>query len=319
MVDVNDNPIDINEIQKDYIEYLDSIFKRAFDADPFGTLCTLLRVGGMSYKNLDPFEESKKAFEDYNWLSQKAHSERSDISSLRVALLMYCHAIEMTAPHVMLANLMRCIAGQSYIIGPFDHLKRSKKNKIYEYIPPSATIKFKEIRKLASSIEEKKLVDIIDSFFDNRVRNAFSHSDYIITDDHFRWTEGGLSQEIELDKLGEKINLCLQFFGCFMIRHKDWLKAFGSLRRFHKWPQYEVLEILSSKEDGAFGFNVHFSNGNKATYTRQLSERRAINLTFDQDGRINFMVGNLDALEKIWKVNGHPVTDWDALEGQYST
>lgn len=301
------------------MECLDSLFKRAFSSDPFGTLCTLLRVGGMSYRNVDPFEESKKAFEDYNWLSQKASSERSDKSSLRIGLLMYCHAIEMTAPHVMLANLMRCIAGQNYVIGPFDYLNRPKKNKIYEYIPPSVTRKITEIKKLASSIEEKKLIEVIDSFFDERVRNAFFHSDYVITDNHFHWTEGGLSQEIAFDKLGEKIYSCLQFFGCFMIRHKDWLKAFGNLRRFHKWPQYEVLEILSSKEDGAFGFNVHFSNGNKATYTRNSSERQAINLTFDHDGRINFMVGNLDALEKAWKVNGHPVTDWDVLEEKYNT
>ncbi|MDP3027921.1 MAG: hypothetical protein Q8O04_00180 [Deltaproteobacteria bacterium] len=318
MAEVDNKQIDSSQIQKNFIEYLDTILKRAFDANPFGTLCSLLRVGGMSDASWDPFEESRTAFEDYNWLSQKAGSERNEIAALRVALLMYCQAIEMTAPHEILLNLMRCISGQSYIVGPFDHLKRRKK-LFYEYIPPSAKRKFEEIKKLASSVDENKLTEIIDSFFDDRVRNAFSHSDYIITDEYFRWTEGGLAQQIDLDKLVEKINLCLQFFGCFMTRHKDWLKAFGNLKRFHKWPQYEVLEILTTDEEGVYGFNVHFSNGNKATYTRQKSGIRAINLTFDRDGSINFMVGNLDALEKVWKVNGHPVTDWDALEEKYNT
>ena len=164
MAEIENTTRDNEAVQKDILGCLDSLFKRAFDSDSFGTLCTLLRVGGMSYRNVDPFEESKRAFEDYNWLSQKASSERNDISSLRVGLLMYCHAVEMTAPHVMLANLIRCIAGQNYVIGPFDHLKRPKKNKIYEYIPPSATKKFTEMKKMASAIGENKLIEVIDSF-----------------------------------------------------------------------------------------------------------------------------------------------------------
>lgn len=316
MAEIENSTRDSEAVQKDMFECLDSLFKRAFDTDPFGSLCTLLRVGGMSYRNVDPFEESKRAFEDYNWLSEKASSERGSVSSLRIGLLMYCHAIEMTAPHEMLANLIRCIADLNYVIGPFDHLKINKKKKLYEYIPPSATKKIREIKKMASSIEEDKLIKVIDSFFDDRVRNAYSHSDYVIIDDHFHWTEGSLIQQIPLEELDEKINLCLQFFGCFMMRHRYWLKAFGNLRRFHKWPRYEVLEILSSEEDGAYGFNVHFSNGNKATYTRKPTETQAKNYSFDRDGKIVFNVGDFETLEKVWKVNGHPIIDWGDLEKQ---
>ena len=318
MAEAENTTKDNTETKKIFLECIDSLFKRAFDSNSFGTFCSLLRVGGMSDANWDPFEESRKAFEDYNWLSQKAASDRSDLASYRIALLMYCQAIEMTAPYEIIANFMRCISGQSYILSPFSHLRRKKKNH-FEYIPPSAIYKLKEIKKLANVVKENKLIEIISSFFNDKVRNAFSHSDYILTNESFRWTEGGFAESIELEKLGDIINRCLLFYGCFIIRHRDWLKAIGKMKRFHKWPQYEVLEILSTEDDGAYGFNVHFSNGNKAMYTRQKAGIRAVNFSFEHDGGINFMVGDLDALEKVWKVNGHPVMDWDALEEQYNT
>ncbi len=62
------------------------------------------------------------------------------------------------------------------------------------------------------------------------------------------------------------------------------------------------------------GFNVHFSNGSKATYSRRLSGIQATNLHFERSGHIGFMVGDLDALEPVWKINGMPVDDWDSLD-----
>jgi len=319
MAEDDKNVIKTSETEKDVLECLDKIFKRSFDSNSFGTFCSLLRAGGMSDANWDPFEESRRAFEDFNWLSQKAASDRSDLASYRIALLMYCQSIEMTAPYEILANFMRCISGKFYNISPFSHLRRKKKKNYFEYIPPSAVYKLKEIKKLAVAVGENKLIEIIDSFFNDKVRNAFSHSDYILTEDSFRWTEGGFAESIELERLAEIINLCLYFYGGFIVRHREWLKAIGGMKRFHKWTHYEVLEILSTDEDGAYGFNVHFSNGNKAMYTRQKTGIRAVNVSFDNDGYIKFMVGNLDALEKTWKVNGQPVTDWEALEMQNNT
>lgn len=38
----------------------------------------------------------------------------------------------------------------------------------------------------------------------------------------------------------------------------------------------------------------------------------AINIIFEEDG-LNYMVGFLDKLEPIWKINGVPVENWDEL------
>lgn len=296
-----------------YARVLDSLFSAAFAAGAFDALCTLLRVGGMADANWDPFEESRDAFDDYNWILEKAGSERGERAARRIGLLMYCQAVEMTAPHEILANLLRCVGKQRYIISPFSDLGRSRKGKPFSWIPPSAKQKFQRIRKLAIDVGHTELSAGIDRLFDERIRNAFSHSDYILTERSFRFTEGGLAQQIAVEVLDRVIAECLAFYGALLYLHREWLRALGRGKRFHKWPNYEVLEILSSTEEGLYGFHVHFSNGSRATYTRRKSGIEAINLTFENDGSINFMAGLLDDLEPVWKIDGKPVEDWGAL------
>lgn len=296
-----------------YARVLDSLFSAAFSASPFDALCTVLRVGGMADANWDPFEESRNAFDDYNWMLEKTNAERGEIAARRVGLLMYSQAVEMTAPHEIIANLLRCVAKKQYTFNPFSDLGRTKKGKLFSWIPPSARQKFQRIRNLARDVGQAELAVAVDKFFDERVRNAFSHSDYILTDDYFRFTEGGLAQQIEVEFLDRLISECFAFYGAFLYLHKEWLRALSRGRRFHKWPNYEVLELLSSEEEGLYGFHVHFSNGSRATYTRRKSGIEAINLIFESDGGINFMVGPLDDLQPIWKINGEPIEDWNAL------
>jgi hypothetical protein len=309
---------DMEESFRGHAEYLEKLFFKALSQRPFDTLCTVLRVGGMTDANWDAMEESIRAFEDCNWLLEKA-SERSEECALRLNLLMYCQAIEMTAAHEILMNLLRCCAGEPYLIEPFFHLRRVKKNDFMRYVPPSAKAKITEIKKTAQSIKETKLVEIIDGFFNDGIRNAFSHSDYIIEKGNLRWTEGGPAHQMKKEELDKVILACFAFYGALLQSNKKWLKLLALTPRFHKWQRYEVLEILSNQEDGVYGFNVHFSNGNKATYQRTKDGTKAVNLSFDKDGTINFFVGSLDELEKVWKVNGREIADWSSLEKEENT
>ncbi len=301
------------EKRPEFENYMNSLFKRAFESRPFDTLCAILRVGGLADANWDPFEESLDAFDDFDWLINRSITERGDRCARRIALLIYCQAIEMTAVHEMLANLLRCVIGKAYVINPFGHLTKRKKKDFLASIPPSAKTKFKEIRTLSAEAGDENLPKYFDSFFNEHVRNAFAHSDYILTDTEFRYTESGPPQHINVVELDRLIGTCFDFYEAFIIAHKRWRLILGSSKRYHKWPDYEVLEILSDEKEGIYGFHVHFSNGSKATYTRQRSGTEAINLSLENDGTINFFVGNLEKLEPIWKVNGEPVIDWSTL------
>jgi hypothetical protein len=303
------------ELIQKYLDYLNSVFWKAFEKLPFDTLCTVLRVGGLQDANWDPFEESIKALKDFNKLLDKAKEENGEKMVVRIALLMYCQLIEMTAPHEMLANLLRCLAGKPYIIRPFSKFIKKNKKRPFSSFPPSATKKFNEIKKAAKDSDETELIQHIDSFFDDKIRNAFSHSDYILKEEHFRWTEGGLAQQVEIDIVKELINNCFSFYDALLYCHKHWLKELAKLPRYHKWPQHEVLEILSDNNI-VYGFSVHFSNGSKATYARTSKGTDATNIHPNSDGTVNFFVGSLDALEPIWKIDGKPVKEWNTNQNK---
>lgn len=292
-------------------EYLLGLIRRAFDQDPFQTLCALIRVGGSTDANWDPFEESERALADFEWMIDRAQEERGEVTALRIALLSYCQAVEMSAPHELLANLLRIRDGQECHVRPFLHV--TKKHSLIKWVPPSASTKFNELRQKAKSVGEEPLADFIEGFYNSDIRNAFSHSDYIITDEDFRWTETGVARRMSLDELYELLNRCFCFYRAFFPVHEKALTELGGFPRYHKWANYLVLEILTDDDEKACGFQVHFSNGSVARFARTPTGVDAVNLWFDEDGSVRFFAGNLDALEETWKLNGEPVSDWDAL------
>ena len=85
-----------------------------------------------------------------------------------------------------------------------------------------------------------------------------------LSNDHFRWTESRLAQQLPLDHVNLTVRNCFRFFSVLLWLHDRVLIDLKKLPRFHKWPNYEVLELLTD-EERLHGFNVHFSNGTKAT------------------------------------------------------
>jgi hypothetical protein len=139
-------------------------------------------------------------------------------------------------------------------------------------------------------------VGLIDNVYNDAVRNAFSHSDYIVTQDEFRWTEGGLPGNLPLQNLNNLIGNAFSFFGPFIAVRDRWLKLAAEMPRYHRWPNFEVLELLRS--DGKLhGFRVHFSNGVSARFLRSPDGVDLKNVTIQKDGTISFFVGPLYELK----------------------
>jgi hypothetical protein len=291
--------------EQELLDFLSDLFWNAFRKAPFEVLCAVMRVSGMQDADWDPFEESKAAFDDYNALLRLNVDTVSVAGRWRVGLLMYCQAVEMTAPQEFLANLLRVLGGEKYHIKPFGSLGRTNKKRPFSWVPPSAPVKYRELKRLATKCNQTVVIDYIDQFFNEDIRNAFSHSDYVLSSEHFRWTEGGLAQQLPLDTVNLTIQNCFRFFSALLWLHNQVLTDLKNLPRFHKWPNYEVLELLSDGER-LTGFSVHFSNGVKATYSRTEKGVECTNIMFERDGSINFFVGPLYELCREWKVNGKP-------------
>jgi hypothetical protein len=283
-----------------------SLWSSAFKAQPFDAICTLLRVDGMQEANWDPLAESEAAFKDYNWHLKAQSDELSDKSQWRVGLLMYCQACEMSAVHDMLANLLRIQLNQPYRLDPLGSLRRAAKRRMWKWYPPSAKVKWHKLRGMAEEAGKSDLVRLIDNLYDDQVRNAFSHSDYIISDEHFRWTEGGLAEQIPLQRVSNLISNALTFFSFFIGIRDRLLTRVSGWPRYHRWPNYQVLELL--KTDGKLdGFQLHFSNGSSARFRRAATGVDCMNILFETDGTISFMIGYLDALKKQYVVDGKEV------------
>lgn len=216
----------------------------------------------------------------------------------------------MTAIHEMMMNLLRCVTDQHYLAFPFQHLYRiKKKTDPWDVVPPSIARKIKEIVELATKAGEMDLVSKLNYVFDDKLRNAIAHSDYVLTVDQLR-RESGAASAIPLTEVDRKLNYTFRFLSGLLKAANNMRYALRRAKKYHKWDNYEVLELLAD-ENGVFGFNVHFSNGNKSTFSRTKDGVTQINMRTSKG--IGFMIGMIDRLEPIWKIDGVPVTDWEEL------
>ena len=160
----------------------------------------------------DVLDESQTTFDDFNWMLQKAAQEKGTACARRLALHYYCFIIETSPLHEMILNLLRCIAGESYLPFPFIHLNRKrKKSDEWATIPPSMPQKIREITTLAQGLGETDLVGHLKYVFDEKIRNAIAHSDYTLTASEFRIRENGRANAIPLQELDRKVNFSFEF------------------------------------------------------------------------------------------------------------
>ncbi|MFZ3591883.1 hypothetical protein ACOI1C_22420 [Bacillus sp. DJP31] len=291
--------------REEYKEYLMTLFSDAWKKRPMDFIYSILRVTGIHDGHWDPYVEMLEAFEDYNKILYFSN-EQGGKTPLRVGLLMYCQAIEITAVHELLANLLRGCGDKPFIINPFIELQRKSKKSAFSYIPPSANAKIKRLKVLATECGDTKFIEILDSFYDDQVRNSFVHSDYCITEEEFRWTEGGLQSPKSIEYISNLITRTFAFFEALIQVWNTWLFHFTKLPKYTKLPQYEVLEVHTN-DKGLFGFSVHFSNGQRTYFERHPYSINSCNLFLEKDGSINFFVGDLSELERVWKVNGKEI------------
>lgn len=301
---------EINSSYNEYLEYLQKLIQRAIQANAVETMYAVLEVSGMYFGHWNPKEEISYFFNDfYNLLNRAYKQKRYPLRKYRIGLLMYCHLLEMSFAHNFIMNLLRIIDGKRYFVNPFSHSDKQ---------PPALSWKINQIKELAKKIDEIQIIKFIDEFYDDDIRNSFYHSDYCITNKSFNYkltlrgkngvTSIKLDSVIELRNLEKKIVTCFAFFEALFTAHLWLRRELAKQKKFHKWPNYEVLELHIDKEI-LYGFSIHFSNFSKATFTRQPQSVLALNIDFEKDGSVNFNVGDLSKLTKEYLVNGQLYKD----------
>src|SRR4029453_4981264 len=139
------------------------------------------------------------------------------------------------------------------------------------------------------------LVSKLNYVFDDKLRNAIAHSDYVLTADQLR-RESGPASAIPLTEVDRKLNYTFRFLSDVLKAANNMKYALRRAKKYHKWDNYEVLELLTN-ENGVYGFNFHFSNGKKSTFSRTKDGVTQINMRLG--GGVGFMVGMIDRLEPV--------------------
>ena len=182
---------------------------------------SLLRIVGMEDKGWDPYIESRGTLEDLNAILQSEHAESifedKDFTMWRMGLLMYSHIVEMDAPYEVITNLLRFQLGKGYSPNPYHMFFNNKEKKQFKRLGIYPKQKIKIIKQLSKEVGNP-IGEIFDEFYDGNLRNAISHSDYIITDDQFRVRNGTGAvgaYSIELERLNEIITKAKLFISTF--------------------------------------------------------------------------------------------------------
>ncbi|MFA6307724.1 MAG: hypothetical protein WCS88_04700 [Patescibacteria group bacterium] len=291
------------KLEEEYYEYFSYLFTRAFEVGGVSYLFALLRVSGMQSAGWDSFIESDEALKDYSKILRKTkkNSKKVDKLSFRLALLMYSHATEMSAPYEIISNLINCIANKPYLIRPFCEFEKNRREPLH---PKS---KIEHIKNKARAIGENKLPNILFGFFNEDIRNAFYHSDYTITENEFRITrEDEIPKSIKLEEVSDKLTRCFAFYSAFFTAYKNARATFNKMpRNYFKWPDFEVFELVKNKKTGLVGFKIHHSTGTVSSFNRlDDGSVDAMNLIFSPNGQIGLQIGNLDERKDKWLVDG---------------
>ena len=148
---------------------------------------------------------------------------------------------------------------------------------------------------------EKAKLDIgaiFDDFYDNQLRNAISHSDYILTDDDFR-CRGGISGNKGFKKSFEALDKTLMsakafiaaFFSVENSARKEWGGQAGRAIPYDSIYK-GLMEVLADNDGLMCGFKVHWPNGTDSTYRRNKDGIDMVNCMLAmQHNTIEFMVG----------------------------
>jgi hypothetical protein len=280
----------------------------------FEWACTLVRAAGLKDTGWDSYNESLALLDDLTHLQQMSLPTEKfpspEQTRARLALISYCHVIEMGFPYELLTNLLRLRVGLKYSIDPLSHLDRPIGKKIngvkvvQRIIPASPEKKITEIESLSSKAGLPEVGTTLRSIYNPTIRNAVYHSDYAIHNESMRLLSGyflssksGVNTPlITFEELAEITNGAFAFHSALLALWKRSRNTFTDFReRFLPYdPSYKGILEFIFEGDTLTGFRTYWPNGTVGVCCHALNgESYAQNIRFNPDGSINFMVGIL--------------------------
>jgi hypothetical protein len=172
-----------DEIRKVIFE----LFDRAKESHPEDLLSALVPIDTASepgnklinYLRDYEMQEVCDFLDDFKSMLEEIDNNEQEI---RIKIMIYCHIMEADLPFIILWNLLRILDGQQ-CEAEFGIINEKGKKVICEH--PSQ--KIAEIEKLSRRLK-LRIGESIRKFWQRDIRNAFSHSQYFLSDSSFTIT-----------------------------------------------------------------------------------------------------------------------------------
>jgi len=231
----------------------------------------------MEDRGWDPYAESRAVLDDINGLFEvnlpEAIFPQPDRTTWRLGLLLYSHIVEMDAPYEVMTNLLRFQLGKGYSPNPFFAFLSNAEKKSFRKRGISTGRKIEIIKELSNEAG-LEVGTIFDDFYSNQLRNAISHSDYILADEGFR-CRGGISGirafRIPYKELDRILMSAKAFIAAFFSVEQLARHAWGAKKQqaFAYDGRYKgLMEVLVDDRGLLCGFRVHWPNNSESTYRR---------------------------------------------------
>ena len=249
---------------------LDNLFNEAQSEDSGNYIFTLLRINGITLNTIDPLLELREKLQtfDAGLATQGLLSE-------------YCSLSGINEPLSLIANILNCIRGKPYNLSPFQHLCTGH---FPNFIKPTTSQVVKELVNMAMELKKPQIAQLIEKAYPSEILDSCASNVSFNKHD---------SLQIALEHCRSFLSSLLEVYFSKRLEFSDW-------PRFHKLPRFEVMELLINDVDGLYGLNIHFSNGNKATFARHRDSTECRNIRLGVP--ISFMTGSLDNLRHEWRV-----------------
>lgn len=162
---------------------LTPLFDRAKATDEFEFACALLRIRGMEDAYWDPLQET---YQLTRQLVGLINAPVDDQLQLRLLLFLYCHATEADDLLNMVANLLRICRGDRYSFNPFSDLPKRVTPPHGHPLNPQV----EQLIQLAQDVGFPDVGTVYENLYVRPVRNAFYHSDYVLSPESFNIRNG---------------------------------------------------------------------------------------------------------------------------------
>jgi hypothetical protein len=245
--------------QKSPRDVLRPLFLKAQETDEFEFCCTLLRVRGIEDAYWDPLQESYQLTRQLISLIQAPLEETLNI---RLVLFLYCHLTEIDDLYNIVANLLQVTDGHRYSMVPFESLPKIERKIPHGYC---GNRRIDQLKALAIEREFPDVGQTFETMYVRPVRNAFYHSDYILSPDSFniRRREGVLignevRSKIELNWLFPRLELGINTAVAVIELLLEYIRSYhedkvipGRLALNDAWTD---VQLITDPERGLTGF-----------------------------------------------------------------